>query len=87
MHFTRDESGRELVRRFGEMLTLTSVRDTSGRVTEQDISAYGRSLNRRSYTYREDGHLIGIDDALSGQRSFDLDAVGRVTAVTAMRLD
>ncbi|MET9668882.1 putative T7SS-secreted protein [Streptomyces sp. NPDC006475] len=83
VHFTRDASGRELAREFGEMLTLTSVRDMSGRVTEQQMSAGGRSLNSRSYTYREDGHLIGIDDALSGQRRFALDPVGRVTAVTA----
>ncbi|MFF3323718.1 putative T7SS-secreted protein [Streptomyces sp. NPDC002889] len=81
--FTRDESGRELARRFGGTLTLTSVRDGSGRVTEQEITAGGRSLNRRSYTYREDGHLIGVDDAMSGRRRFDLDPVGRVTAVTA----
>lgn len=33
------------------------------------------------YTYRADGHLIGIDDQLSGSRRFDLDTAGRVTAV------
>ncbi|MGW4199838.1 putative T7SS-secreted protein [Streptomyces sp. NPDC004726] len=83
VRFARDASGRELVRRFGETLTLTSIRDDSGRVTEQEITAGGRGVNRRSYTYREDGHLIGVDDELSGQRRFDLDAVGRVTTVTA----
>ncbi|MFE9304838.1 putative T7SS-secreted protein [Streptomyces sp. NPDC006856] len=81
--FTRDKSGRELSRRIGETLTLTSVRDDSGRVAEQAISAGGRTVNRRRYTYSGDGHLTGIDDELNGQRRFDLDPVGRVTAVTA----
>jgi RHS repeat-associated protein len=81
--FERDESGRELVRRVGGTLTLTSRRDGAGRVMSQEISSGGRSLNRRSYTYREDGHLTGIDDALNGCRRFELDAVGRVNTVTA----
>lgn len=81
--FTRDKSGRELSRRIGETLTLTSVRDDSGRVAEQAISGGGRTVNRRRYAYSGDGHLTGIDDELNGQRRFGLDPVGRVTAVTA----
>lgn len=44
-----------------------------------------RMLQRRGYVYRPDGHLIGIDDQLSGPRSFELDAAGRVTAVVGPR--
>ncbi|MFE0421372.1 putative T7SS-secreted protein [Streptomyces sp. NPDC058953] len=79
--FTRDESGRESVRRYGETLALTSMRDESGRITNQEVLAGRRSLSRRSYTYREDGHLIGADDTRHGPRRFDLDEIGRVTTV------
>ncbi|MEU3703161.1 putative T7SS-secreted protein [Streptomyces anulatus] len=81
--FDRDGAGRELSRRFGEMLTFTTEWDAAGRVAGQETSSGGRSLNRRTYDYRADGMLIGIDDELSGPRRFDLDPAGRVTAVHA----
>lgn len=40
-------------------------------------------LQHRTYTYRADGALTGVDDQLRGPRTFDLDAAGRVTAVQA----
>jgi RHS repeat-associated protein len=40
-----------------------------------------RLLQRRAYAYRPDGHLVGIDDHLSGPRRFELDIAGRVTTV------
>ncbi|MFI1573897.1 putative T7SS-secreted protein [Streptomyces anulatus] len=83
VNFDRDSAGRELSRRFGEMLTFTTEWDAAGRVAGQETSSGGRSLNRRTYDYRADGMLIGIDDELSGPRRFDLDPAGRVTAVQA----
>ncbi|MER8068830.1 putative T7SS-secreted protein [Streptomyces sp. NPDC094034] len=83
VRFDRDATGRELTRRFGEILTFTTAWDAAGRVTGQEISSCGRSLNRRAYTYRADGNLTGIDDELSGSRRFDLDAADRVTSVRA----
>lgn len=83
VNFDRDSAGRELSRRFGEMLTFTTAWDAAGRVAGQETSSGGRSLNRRTYDYRADGMLIGIDDELSGPRRFDLDPAGRVTAVHA----
>ncbi len=82
--FTYDEVGREQARQVGEILTLHHTFDTAGRLTTQSVTgSTGRSLQHRSYTYRADGNLTAIDDQLSGSRRFDLDAVGRVTAVHA----
>ncbi|WP_405414029.1 putative T7SS-secreted protein [Streptomyces rubiginosohelvolus] len=81
--FDRDAAGRELVRSFGEMLTFTTEWDAAGRVAGQETASGGRSLNRRTYAYRADGMLTGIDDALSGPRRFGLDPAGRVTSVHA----
>ncbi|WP_419932703.1 acyltransferase domain-containing protein [Kitasatospora purpeofusca] len=76
VNFDRDSAGRELSRRFGEMLTFTTEWDAAGRVAGQETSSGGRSLNRRTYDYRADGMLIGIDDELSGPRRFDHDPPG-----------
>ncbi|MET8182216.1 DUF6531 domain-containing protein [Streptomyces sp. NPDC005336] len=82
--FTYDSAGRELARRVGETVTLEHTFDALGRMTGQAVTAQGgRSIQSRAYTYRSDGNLIGIEDQLSGSRSFDLDAAGRVTAVHA----
>ncbi|MGW7363711.1 putative T7SS-secreted protein [Streptomyces sp. NPDC054841] len=81
--FERDAAGQELARHVGETVTLTHAFDAMGRLTDQHVTGADRSLQRRGYTYRADGNLVGIDDQLSGVRRFDLDAVGRVTAVQA----
>ncbi|MFE7069861.1 polymorphic toxin type 30 domain-containing protein [Streptomyces sp. NPDC057620] len=81
--FTYDAAGRELTRRAGELLTVSQAYDPMGRLATQSVTADGRSIQNRTYTYRADGHVAGIDDQLSGTRRFDLDAVGRVTAVRA----
>ncbi|HEY8984235.1 MAG TPA: polymorphic toxin type 28 domain-containing protein, partial [Streptomyces sp.] len=36
-------------------------------------------IQHRTYTYRADGNLTGIDDQLTGSRRFDLDAAGNQT--------
>ncbi|KIF69097.1 type IV secretion protein Rhs [Streptomyces sp. AcH 505] len=83
VHFHRDATGRELTRQVGDILTFTTAWDAAGRMADQEISAAGRSLNRRAYAYRADGNLTGIDDELSGSRRFDLDMADRVTGVQA----
>ncbi|MET7684036.1 putative T7SS-secreted protein [Streptomyces sp. NPDC005423] len=81
--FTHDAAGRELSRAFGDALTVTSAWDEAGRLATRHITAGARSVNSRAYTYRADGHLLSVADHLSGTRTFDLDPLGRVTAVRA----
>ncbi len=42
-----------------------------------------RSVQCRTYTYRAGGHVTAVDDQLAGSRRYELDSVGRVTAVHA----
>ncbi|MFI1187335.1 putative T7SS-secreted protein [Streptomyces californicus] len=81
--FEHDVTGQEVVRSLGDGMTMASSYDVAGRLVTQQISGAGRSIQRRDYTYREDGHLIGLNDQLSGMKTFDVDATGRVTAVHA----
>ncbi|MGW0509734.1 putative T7SS-secreted protein [Streptomyces olivaceoviridis] len=82
--FAYDEAGRELTRHINGTVTLNHTFDVMGRLTSQSVTgAGGHRLQHRTYAYRADGNLIGIDDHLSGTRRFDLDAAGRVTAVHA----
>ncbi|WTS92981.1 DUF6531 domain-containing protein [Streptomyces sp. NBC_00096] len=82
--FGRDAAGREVSRTVGRALTVAQRFDVRGRVTEQHVTgADGAVLQRRDYGYRDDGFLTGIEDALNGDRTFTLDALGRVTAVEA----
>ncbi|MFI6656721.1 DUF6531 domain-containing protein [Streptomyces sp. NPDC050523] len=82
--FTYDEAGRELSRHIGEFLGLTNDYDPLGRLTAQSATRPGgHVVQERSYAYRADGNLAGIDERLGGARHFELDAVGRVTAVHA----
>ncbi|WP_393097264.1 putative T7SS-secreted protein [Streptomyces sp. LN325] len=81
--FTHDAAGRELARAFGDALTVTSAWDEAGRLATQHFTAGARAVNSRAYAYRADGHLLSVADRLSGTRTFDLDPMGRVTAVHA----
>ncbi|MEU6406376.1 putative T7SS-secreted protein [Streptomyces sp. NPDC046985] len=81
--FAYDAAGRELVRAFGDALTVTSAWDEAGRLATQHVTAGARAVNSRAYGYRADGHLLSVADRLSGTRTFDLDPMGRVTAVHA----
>ncbi|MEU9792325.1 RHS repeat-associated core domain-containing protein, partial [Streptomyces sparsogenes] len=79
-----DAAGRETARHIGEGLSLAQLWDPAGRLAEQTLTGpTAGTVQCRAYTYRADGHLIGIEDRLSGARSFELDAMGRVTAVHA----
>ncbi|MGW8885407.1 putative T7SS-secreted protein [Streptomyces sp. NPDC055749] len=81
--FERDAAGQELTRHIGPTVTLRREFDIMGRVTAQHVTAANRTLQHRAYSYRADGNLTGIEDQLRGSRTFDLDSLGRVTAVHA----
>ena len=83
--FAYDPSGRELTRTVGEAVRLENTFDAMGRVMAQSVfrGDGDGTLYHRTYTYRADGNLIGIDDQATGSRRFDLDAAGRVTTVQA----
>ncbi|MGW0700033.1 putative T7SS-secreted protein [Streptomyces sp. NPDC002867] len=81
--FTHDAAGRELARVFDDAVTVASAWDAAGRLSAQHVTAAGRDVNSRAYSYRSDGQLTSVADRLSGTRTFDLDRAGRVTAVHA----
>jgi RHS repeat-associated protein len=94
VRFGYDPAGRETRRDLPGGLTLTQDWDQRGRLTLQEltgsaaqrpegpsVSAPGQVLQRRSYRYRPDGLVTGIDDLLAGDRAIGLDRAGRVTSV------
>ncbi|MCX5374987.1 putative T7SS-secreted protein [Streptomyces sp. NBC_00091] len=81
--FDYDAVGQEITRRIGDSVMMSSRYDHGGRLTTQHVTSAGHSIQRRDYTYRADGNLIGLDDQLVGAKTFDLDAAGQVTAVRA----
>lgn len=87
LSFTYDAAGRETERRLGDGATLTQAWDKADRLTTQSLTggsdAADRLLQHRSYAYRADGYLTEIRELTSGTRRFDLDPLGRVTAVHA----
>nr|WP_236075855.1 DUF6531 domain-containing protein [Streptomyces coffeae] len=86
--FAYDAAGREVERRLDEAVRLTQIWDEADRLTTQTLATgpgteADRILQHRSYAYRADGYLTEIRELTSGTRRFDLDPVGRVTAVHA----
>ncbi|MEU4926804.1 DUF6531 domain-containing protein [Streptomyces yokosukanensis] len=81
--FEYDAAGRELARHIGGTVTLANTFDSQGRLALQSVTADGRPVQQRAYTYRPDGHLVALDDQLNGASRFGVDAVGRVTTVDA----
>ncbi|WP_329023496.1 putative T7SS-secreted protein [Streptomyces sp. NBC_00690] len=81
--FTRDAAGHERKRTYGETLAFLSTWDAAGRLSAEHFTADARVVNHRAYTYRADGQLTTLDDALRGASSFELDTANRVTTVTA----
>jgi RHS repeat-associated protein len=81
MTLRRDLVGREVQRSWGA-LDIRQHWDSAGRLGAQTVSSAAGMLQRRAYDYRADGLLTGTHDALAGSRTFELDPVGRITAVT-----
>ncbi|MEU8183481.1 DUF6531 domain-containing protein, partial [Micromonospora sp. NPDC049044] len=87
--FTHDAAGRETRRAVGS-LALTQTWDANHRLLSQILTASPTEtaavpdlVAHRSYQYRADGYLTGVDDQLTGQRRLELDRAGRITAVQA----
>ncbi|MBZ4014188.1 hypothetical protein CCS38_00055 [Streptomyces purpurogeneiscleroticus] len=95
LDFTHDAAGQEITRSLtGGLVTLHQSYDLVGRLTAQSMHATDTDspdatsheatpVQHRTYAYRPDGYLTGIDDLLNGPRRFTLDPVGRVTSVSA----
>ncbi|RSN53270.1 hypothetical protein DMH12_18125 [Streptomyces sp. WAC 04229] len=82
--FTFDEVGREVTRFIGSIdVAYAHGYDTSGRLVSQSVTGPDAVVREREFTYRADGCLSAVDDRQSGSRRFELDRVGRVTAVHA----
>jgi RHS repeat-associated protein len=88
LHFGYDAAGRELRRGIGSAAVVNQQWDADNQLTDQALWAASRAgepqlLQHRTYGYRADGDVTAIGDLLSGPRTFDLDRLGRVTAVRA----
>jgi RHS repeat-associated protein len=98
MSFAYDRAGREISRRISPTVELTQAWDPAGRLATQallvgeQVSKFTAAMEpdrapretiRRDYSYRADGYVTAIDDAVAGLKTYDLDATGRVTAVHA----
>jgi RHS repeat-associated protein len=85
LRFGYDQAGRETLRQLPGGVTLTQEWDPAGLLAAQVLSApaeAGRVMQRRSYSYRADGILAVVDDALRGPRRLALDLAGKITGVT-----
>lgn len=83
LRFGYDAAGREVQRQLGAAAVLGQTWDANHRLATQSITGAGRPLQQRRYHYRPDGLLSRVEDRLGGNRQFDLDTAGRVTAVNA----
>ena len=85
--FDHDIAGREISRRIGDAATLTQRWDADHRLTAQSIwnsagqAQPGGPAQYRAYLYSQASDLLMIADRLTGDRRFDLDPAGRITAV------
>jgi RHS repeat-associated protein len=86
-----DGAGRESYRWIGESTAITSTWDSVGRRSStQLVSVEGSSearssrlLREQAFTYRNDGIPESVHDTVAGDRAYELDTRGRVTAVRA----
>ncbi|MCH5645681.1 DUF6531 domain-containing protein [Gordonia sp. ABSL49_1] len=91
--FGYEGAGRESERRFGRSARLRQSFDRRGRLSRQHVLAGAervaggeqatgaqRLVAGRVWSYRADGYVTGVDDAVAGATRFDVDASGRVTA-------
>jgi RHS repeat-associated protein len=91
LSFRYDAVGQETARFLGPGAAISQRFDPSGRLAGQAIWAYdqpgqpgtARQLQGRTYRYRPDGRPVEITDRLRGDRRYDIDPIGRVTAVHA----
>nr|WP_269781714.1 DUF6531 domain-containing protein [Nocardia bovistercoris] len=92
LRFGYDPAGREIRRDLPGAAHLAQEWDRLGRLAIQSLTGPAVSsgsdgpsvplLQRRAYTYGPDGLVTEVEDLLAGDRAFQLDSAGRVTAVT-----
>ena len=89
LRFGYDAAGRETVRSLqggaGPVAELRQDWTPTGQLSAQTVLRGAETLQRREYGYLPDGYLAGVDDLISGQRTLDVDAVGRVRSVRGPR--
>ncbi|MET7696005.1 RHS repeat-associated core domain-containing protein, partial [Streptomyces sp. NPDC005485] len=79
--FRYDVAGREIERVLSDTARLTHEWDADRLRTTQSLRTAGAGdVMRRTYQHRDDGGLVRVVDARHGERSFELDQAGRVTA-------
>ncbi|MFJ3940215.1 RHS repeat-associated core domain-containing protein [Streptomyces parvus] len=84
LSFRFDETGRETDRRIGDALAVDLAYDPAGRLIDQLVRTAGdRVLQRRTYTYRPNGHLASAEELTGGRKRLEVSRDGRVTGVTA----
>ncbi|MET7391497.1 RHS repeat-associated core domain-containing protein, partial [Streptomyces sp. NPDC005529] len=81
--FTHDAAGRETSRLVDGFLTYAQTWDTAGRPSERAVTTPHGPVQHRSYDFRPDDALIGVDDSWYGRIGLDVDPAGRVTRVQA----
>ncbi|MBB5154385.1 RHS repeat-associated protein [Saccharopolyspora phatthalungensis] len=82
MRFERDPLGREVRLSLASGLLVDQAWTPMDQLRSQTVVApSGRPVQQRSYAYRADGVLTGLQDQLTGPRSYAMDQTGRVTAV------
>jgi RHS repeat-associated protein len=89
--FGHDLGGRETYRWLGSDVALTQEWDQLGRLTARRLlgvqgpseARVSTMLQERTWAYRSEGVPESISDSYDGTHRFALDAVGRVTGVTA----
>ncbi len=79
------ETVRELVARTGPVAQLRQDWTPTGQLSAQTVLRGPDTLQRREYGYLPDGYLAGVTDLISGPRTLDVDARGRVRAVRGPR--
>ncbi|MCS0601185.1 DUF6531 domain-containing protein [Streptomyces sp. LP11] len=83
LDFAHDAVGRETRRSHGTEVSLSQSWSATGLLTKQSLTAADRVLQHRTYAHRADGYVTEIRELTSGTRRFELDDMGRVTAVRA----
>lgn len=81
--FDRDALGRETSRTLDSSLAMRQDWDPVGRITRHSVSSTDAEVLERVFTYQPDGTPVGIDDSVTGRRTFTLDTAGRITGVQA----
>lgn len=81
--FDYDPAGREVERLLDTGVVMTQTWDRNNRLATQVVhtSEEKRVTQQRTFRYRADGYVSAVAGGPAGVRQFDLDSVGRVTAV------